>query len=374
MLTRQSGTHGAYLRIVINGVFAECLVDTGSETSILPSKYAERIGMAAARCQVLAVNGNPITIRGEAEVPVDISGFRSKVTAIVSDDVAEPILGYDWLAANKVCINLGANVIQIDGRWLPLVTKQASKVSNTSEKHCRGGGAERDVTRRCRSTLIGGPADGDQVCLGLSHHEIVSAQNADPDIAAIRKMMAEFGCKPEWEGATLKTETVKALWTQWSRLAIKYGILCRSFESNDGGVIKWQVVLPKSTRERGIRMTHTRATGSHIGRRRTEAEVSHEAYWPGWKSDIARVLRNCRACMQPHVHASEDNGGGQLRDDCASGQIDQSQSIRRPMRTDSEVAAEKEHVARRVESAAAGFEVGDSVWWCRRLFDRRMMR
>jgi len=58
--------------------------------------------------------------------------------------------------------------------------------------------------------------------------------------------------------------------------------------------------MPKSQRERFVRLAHEGVTGGHLGRRKTEAQVSHRAYWPGWKSDVASTLRGCTQCAQYH--------------------------------------------------------------------------
>ena len=78
--------------------------------------------------------------------------------------------------------------------------------------------------------------------------------------------------------------------------------------------------------------------------------------------------------MQQCLHVPVDNVGGQSRDDGAHGQLDQLQSSRLLMRTEPDVVVMNEHEPVQVQGVAAEVKVGDSVWWCPRLFDRRMIR
>jgi transposase InsO family protein len=162
--------------------------------------------------------------------------------------------------------------------------------------------------RRCTHAFIGGPADGDSGALGCDHDEIVAEQQVDPDLSVVIKILSESEVKPPWDEVSLKSEAVKSLWMQWSRLAMKSGILCRRFESADGSTIVWQVIVPASLRARYVRSMHEGITGGHLGRKKTEAQLALRAYWPGWKSEVSRVLRQCSPCAQYHRGSAPRHG------------------------------------------------------------------
>jgi len=50
--------------------------------------------------------------------------------------------------------------------------------------------------------------------------------------------------------------------------------------------------------QRLCQKVHEGMTGGHLGRDRTEVQVSRRAYWPAWKSDVAAVLKACVPCAQ----------------------------------------------------------------------------
>jgi len=62
--------------------------------------------------------------------------------------------------------------------------------------------------------------------------------------------------------------------------------------------VSWQVILPTDVRRDFVKKVHEVMTGGHLGRIKTEVQVSRRAYWPGWKSDVAAVRRRA-----PHAHS-----------------------------------------------------------------------
>ena len=77
--------------------------------------------------------------------------------------------------------------------------------------------------------------------LSLDNMKIKQQENAD--ISLMTKLMQSFENKPPWESVALSTRSVKTLWTQWPRLAIRDGLLRRRFEAADRKSTWWQVVM-----------------------------------------------------------------------------------------------------------------------------------
>jgi len=61
--------------------------------------------------------------------------------------------------------------------------------------------------------------------------------------------MKDSSEQPDWENVTLKSSSVKTLWSLWTRLQIRDGILKRKFEDVVGRLESWQIVLPHIYRE-----------------------------------------------------------------------------------------------------------------------------
>ena len=134
-------------------------------------------------------------------------------------------------------------------------------------------------------------------------------QRKDLDISFIIKLKENDDAKPPWEAVALASYDVKTIWAQWPRLAIKDGLLKRRFEAADGLSSYWQVIMPTSLRNEFISLAHGGMTGGHFGRRRTTAAIQSRAYWPSWRSDMERFLRQCVPCARYHRGAIPRQAG-----------------------------------------------------------------
>lgn len=61
---------------------------------------------------------------------------------------------------------------------------------------------------------------------------------------------------------------------------------------------QWKRVVPKELRKTIIKQNHDAPTAGHLGIFKTTSRVLEKAYWPGMKSDIAKYIRSCGACMR----------------------------------------------------------------------------
>ena len=63
---------------------------------------------------------------------------------------------------------------------------------------------------------------------------ITRSQKTDPDIAFIYSKVAAGEQEPTWNDVSAQSHDTKVLWSFWSRLVIKDGVLMRRFDSEDG--------------------------------------------------------------------------------------------------------------------------------------------
>ena len=54
--------------------------------------------------------------------------------------------------------------------------------------------------------------------------------------------------------------------------------------------VSWQVILQSEVRRGFVKKVHEAMTDGHLGRSKTEIQVSRRVYWPGWKSDVSAAL------------------------------------------------------------------------------------
>jgi hypothetical protein len=106
--------------------------------------------------------------------------------------------------------------------------------------------------------------------------------------------------KPVYKDIALWPEGAKILVNDWYRLSIRDGLLHRRFEDPEGIRIMWQLVIPEQYRQTVMEQAHGGMTGGHLGRAKTEDQISRRAYWPTWKSDLKLWMKKCGPCAQYH--------------------------------------------------------------------------
>ena len=113
--TGLSHDHATYLRMTILGKRVTCLLDTGSEVSLLPTRVVGKTNITPSTYVLKAANGTPIKIRGKAGVERRIGAATYHINGFVSDQVAETILGMDFLREHEAIWNLDCGEIILAG-------------------------------------------------------------------------------------------------------------------------------------------------------------------------------------------------------------------------------------------------------------------
>ena len=112
-----------YMRIRIEDNAYDCLISTGSEVNLMPSKHVEGMRLQPSSRLLQAANGTTIGVLGETEIQVEISRRRIPMRFIVSDQVDEILIGVEWLQENNCQIIFPKNSIMINGEVVPLLKK-----------------------------------------------------------------------------------------------------------------------------------------------------------------------------------------------------------------------------------------------------------
>lgn len=119
-----------YIRARMESVPVDCLLDSGCEQTLIPLSLIKQCGYTVKKSDkiVRAANGTKLELAGEARVHLCINTKQTVVIALVSNDVEEVMLGYDFLVGNKCSWDFGRNRIQILGEWCkPFAKKGISK-------------------------------------------------------------------------------------------------------------------------------------------------------------------------------------------------------------------------------------------------------
>lgn len=120
------GSRSAYLPATIFGEKRWCLLDTGSEISVVPSRYVP-IGELKPSAQVLnAANGTTIDVLGEVDVNLDLGPKKVSVSCLVSEHVDEILLGLTFLEENACIWDFSKRTITICGTQFKLFAQKPS--------------------------------------------------------------------------------------------------------------------------------------------------------------------------------------------------------------------------------------------------------
>jgi hypothetical protein len=102
------------------------LLDTGSEVTLMPTKFVPRIRFAGTTQTLRAANGTQINVRGKALVRGDLGGEHVDIPCLVNDHVSEVMLGLDWLHEHDCLWDFSQGTVKLDGRFYPLYGRRAA--------------------------------------------------------------------------------------------------------------------------------------------------------------------------------------------------------------------------------------------------------
>ena len=104
--------YATYLTARIGRRVLDCLLDTGSEITVFPASLVNSQQVRSTSHVLTAANGTAIPLSGEVTLKIKIGGFVSTIVGLVSDHIAETMIGIDWLTANRAVWSFGESRIQ----------------------------------------------------------------------------------------------------------------------------------------------------------------------------------------------------------------------------------------------------------------------
>jgi predicted aspartyl protease len=106
-----------YISAQIEGNNVVCLLDSGCEQTIVPLKLIKKCGYPIHHTDktVRAANGTKLDLAGESRVVLSLKHDSISVNVLVSHDVEEVMLGYDFLVTNNCVWKFGSGQIFING-------------------------------------------------------------------------------------------------------------------------------------------------------------------------------------------------------------------------------------------------------------------
>src|SRR6266516_1789285 len=112
--------HQQYLTMKLGGISKEFLLDSGCDLSLIPSSYVCTCDVRPTDKRVYAANGAEIPLDGEITIDLELDDMRLTTNVLVSPNMTEALLGYDWLSSNDCYWGFRTGQVMINHRIIPL--------------------------------------------------------------------------------------------------------------------------------------------------------------------------------------------------------------------------------------------------------------
>src|ERR1043165_8586274 len=124
------GSRMAYVVARLDGKRLHCLLDSGSEMSLVPRSLVLDSELTPSGQRLLAANGSDIKVDGETTLKIRIGKQVYPLPCLVTDQVSEVILGLSWLEGNQATWDFASRCVCLGSEKIPL--KEAA-----TESMCR---------------------------------------------------------------------------------------------------------------------------------------------------------------------------------------------------------------------------------------------
>jgi predicted aspartyl protease len=108
---------GLYVKAKINGVEANCLVDTGATLTVVSTKLLQSSSypstLESFKQDVVTASGSPLDVEGKTSVVIVLNGHKSLADVIVSNIDVDAILGLDYMKAQQIVVDVANEIITI---------------------------------------------------------------------------------------------------------------------------------------------------------------------------------------------------------------------------------------------------------------------
>src|SRR6266496_2559077 len=92
---------------------------------MIPRKLVREATLLPVDVEVIAANGTTIQILGSMRVAFEIQGHPFSANLLVSEDIGEFMLGFDWLKLNEAEWNFGRKTLSVRGLEIPLKVRKS---------------------------------------------------------------------------------------------------------------------------------------------------------------------------------------------------------------------------------------------------------
>jgi hypothetical protein len=122
-----SAARKVYLRLKIWGRTMNCLLDTGSDVTLIPAKLMGKRLVQPSSQKLLAANGTTIDVLGQVTINAKGGHHLFTIHGFVSNHVVEVILGIDFLQSQKALWCFERSEVVLNGHRYKLLSREPTK-------------------------------------------------------------------------------------------------------------------------------------------------------------------------------------------------------------------------------------------------------
>ena len=111
---------GAFLRLRIQGVPTDCLLDTGAEVTLIPWRLSQGVDVQPCNQKLRAANGTAIPIIGRTTLTAFADSQYLTIDGLVTKHVPNVIIGLEWLKRQAAVWNFESGVVELNGHAFEL--------------------------------------------------------------------------------------------------------------------------------------------------------------------------------------------------------------------------------------------------------------
>ncbi|MCG7879381.1 MAG: RNase H-like domain-containing protein, partial [Candidatus Thiodiazotropha endolucinida] len=131
---------------------------------------------------------------------------------------------------------------------------------------------------------------------GIELTSLREEQLNDPELKMVSEWL-EKGERPLWGKVAGMSCRIKGYWSQFQRLCVHEGCLCRIwFEGNKPK--SYQFIVPQTLRKTVLQHCHDSIVGGHFGVRKTLGKVRQKYYWAGLYNYVEQYVKSCDVCAR----------------------------------------------------------------------------
>ena len=118
-----------YIEIDLAGNKHMCILDSGCDYSLMPYRLVPYAELKPVNIEVFAANGSPVNILGSLVCTFYIECEKVTINLLVTDDIEEPMLGYDWFCQQDIVWDFGEEEILFRGKAIRLQQRPALMIA-----------------------------------------------------------------------------------------------------------------------------------------------------------------------------------------------------------------------------------------------------